>query len=149
MTASSMPNPYDQPHPSPLRRRVASPAHWVALLAAPCAWIFQLLFNFSRVTHGCYPHAVPLAAPLWNDLRTTSATVTLAAVLVCLIAGAIGWQNWRRTREEKPGSAHDLLQSGDGRSRFLGVVGLLSSALFLVAVAVTFLAFTTVPTCGA
>lgn len=148
MNATAVPNPYNQPHPSPQRHRVASPAHWLALLAAPSAWIAQLLINTSMVTHGCYPHAVPLVAPVWSNLRMVSSLVTASALLICVAAGAVAWQNWQRTRSEKPGSAHELLASGDGRARFLAMVGMLSSGQFLIAVALTAVTLTTVPMCG-
>jgi hypothetical protein len=140
--------PRRQPHPSPHRARVGAWPTWFAILGAPAAWSLQLFVNAALVAHGCYPHDVPLAAPMWNYLGTVSAAVETAALAICIAAGVLGWRNWRRTRDEKQGNLHHLFESGDGRTRFLALVGMMTSALFLVATAFAALNLTVTPQCG-
>jgi len=137
-----------QPHPSPHRHRVLRWAMWFGLLGAPIAWSLQELVNVSLAGHACYPHDVPLALPLWPHLSGISAWVEAAAIAVCIAAGLVAFSNWRRTRDEKPGDAHQLLGSGDGRARFMAMAGIMTSVLFLIGTALAALNLTAVSPCG-
>jgi hypothetical protein len=137
-----------QAHPAPHRARVGLVPIWFAILAGPLAWSTQLLVNSTIAAHGCYPHDMPIASSIWGNAHGVMAGIEIAALVLCVWAGLTGWRNWRRTREEKGGSAHHLLEGGDGRTRFMSMVGMLTSALFLVAVAFSALNLTAVPACG-
>jgi hypothetical protein len=121
-------------HPAPHRRRVARWVIAIALFVAPVTWGLQLLVAVTLAGHACYPHAVPRALPLWANLSQRLLAMNIAAIALCLIAGFVAWLGWRRTRAERPGDAHHLLESGDGRTRFLAMAGLINSVLFGVAV---------------
>jgi hypothetical protein len=140
--------PRRQPHPAPHRARVGRWTTWFSILGAPLAWSLQLLINASLSAHGCYPHDVPLAVPLWGHLDAAAAGVEAVAAAVCFAAGFAAWLNWRRSRGEKAGNAHHLVESGDGRTRFMAMVGMMTSALFLIATGFAALNLTTVPACG-
>ena len=120
-------------HPSPHRQRVGALAMWFCILGAPAAWSLQQLVNAPLFAHGCYPKDVPLAEPIWTNARGVALGIEAVAIVVCILAGLMAWRNWRRTRAEKEGSGHHLMESGDGRSRFMSMVGLICSALFLLA----------------
>lgn len=120
-------------HPSPHRERVSLWSLWFCILGAPAAWSLQELVNAPLFAHGCYPKDVPLAAPIWANAGSVALGVEVVAIVVCIVAGLTAWRNWRRTRAEKEGSGHHLMESGDGRSRFMAMVGLLCSGLFLLA----------------
>lgn len=121
-------------HPAPQRARLSSVSTWFALLAAPIAWSLQQLANAAIAAHGCFPHDEPVGAPLWHDLVAVSLSIDIAAFVVCLAAVFVAARNWRSTHTERPGSAHRLIGSGDGRTRFMAMASLMSSCLFLVAV---------------
>ena len=137
-----------QPHPSPHRHRVLRVALWFGLLGAPVAWSLQELVNVSLAGHACYPHDLPLAMPLWLQLGSIALWVEAVAVIVCIAAGLVAFASWRRSRNEKPGDAHQLLGSGDGRTRFMAMAGVMTSALFLIGTALAALNLTAVPPCG-
>ena len=139
---------HEQPHPSPHRARVGRWAVWFPMVAAPLAWNLQLLVNVPIVAHGCYPHDVPLDSPIWSNLGAVNAWVEALSLLICVIAGLVSWRTWLRTRDEKPGTAHQLIESGDGRTRFMAMVGMLTSCLFIIAVAFAAATLATVPPCG-
>ena len=76
----------------------------------------------------------------------------MAISILCLVVGVaaplLALRSWRRTRDEQPGSAHHLLSSGNGRTRFLAVCGLLSSVLFLIALVAASATLFLLPLCG-
>jgi len=121
-------------HPSPQRHRVGPWSMWFAILGAPVAWSLQQLVNPPIFEHGCFPKDVPLAEPIWRNGSSVAFSVEAAAIVVCVLAGIVAWRNWLRTRGEKEGSGHHLLEAGDGRARFMAMVGLICSGLFLLAV---------------
>jgi len=138
----------NQPHPSPHRERVGLWSSWFALLAAPHAWALQLLINSALTGYACYPQDVPLDAPIWTGVRTTMAIVEAAAIVLSLAGAWIAWRNWRRTREEKPGSGQRLMEAGDGRTRFMAMSGMMVSVLFGVAIAFSWIQSALLPGCG-
>lgn len=145
MNASSV--MHRQPHPSPHRERVGGFAIWSAILAAPLAWSLQLLVIVPIAAHACYPARVPLAVPIWSNLASVAGVIALVAVAICLVSAGVAWRNWSLTHGEKPGGAHHLMEGGDGRTRFMAMVGLLCSGLFLVAVLISIGMLLTVSPC--
>lgn len=122
-------------HPAPLRGRVALFALVFGVVGAPLAWNAQLLIAITMTSHACYPARTPLAAPIWSELWPIELVVSVVGIGIGISAAVVSLRSWRRTRDEKPGSGHDLLSIGDGRTRFLAMCGMLTSALFLVALA--------------
>ena len=141
-------SPNDQAHPSPHRHRVGGWSRWFALLGAPLAWLTQIFVNAGLAGHACFPDDAPLKAPLWAHLPLTTAAVEALVLLMCLAAGLTGWRNWRRSRHERKGDAHQLVSGGDGRTRFMAMAGMLVSGLFAVAAVFGLLGALTVPPCG-
>ena len=74
--------------------------------------------------------------------------VEAVAVVIGIAAGLVAFANWRRSRDEKPGDAHQLLGSGDGRTRFMAMAGMMTSLLFLIGIALAALNLVAVPPCG-
>lgn len=137
-----------QEHPSPHRGRVAGWALWFGLLGAPFAWTLQELVNVALASNACYPHDVPLPSPLWNGLTGLTLGVEVVAIVLCIAAAVVAFATWRRTGSEKPGDAHQLLGSGDGRTRFMAMAGMMTSVLFLIGTALATLNVTSIPACG-
>jgi hypothetical protein len=132
-SAPAAPGPAEVVHPSPQRERVGPWAMWFCILGAPLAWSLQQLINAPLFAHGCYPKDVPVAEPIWVHAGGVAFAVELVAIGACIGAGLTAWRNWNRTRDEKEGSGHHLMESGDGRSRFMAMVGFICSGLFLLA----------------
>lgn len=146
---STLPPPLQQqPHPAPHRNRVGRAVPWFALLGAPLAWSLQLLVNAPLAAHACYPQDRPLPLPATDALGAIMLGVEGLALLLCVLAGACAVVHWRRTRAERGGSAQQLVQGGDGRSRFMSLVGVFSSALFGAAVLLTATNVFIVAPCG-
>lgn len=147
MTIQALP-PINVSHPAQHRGRIGLAALLFGIAAAPVAWDTQLLFSVALSGHACYPRNKLLAAPLWSGLWSILLAISLAGIVLAIVGGLVAWRSWRHTREESPGSAHHLLESGDGRTRFMAMCGMLTSALFLVALVFGTAALFLVPLCG-
>jgi len=141
MTSTSLSNGASVGHPAPERGHVALPALWFGIFGAPAAWSVQTLVNLSVASHACYPRLFPLTAPI-TSARGIVFAVSLFALVTCLAALAVATRSWRRTRGEHHAATgrareHDrgtaALETGEGRTRFMALSGVLTSLLFLVA----------------
>jgi hypothetical protein len=135
-------------HPAPHRDHIGLATLLFGIAAAPAAWNAQLLFSVALSGHDCYPHAIPLAAPLWNGLRPVLFAISVAAIVLAIIGGLVALRSWRKTFDERTDSAHHLLDRGEGRTRFMAMAGMLTSALFLIALVFGTAALYLVPLCG-
>ena len=107
---------------------------WFGILGAPSAWSLQQLINPPLFAHGCYPKDVPHhRADLGQRRRRRHGGRARRRHHLRPRRTGRGWRNWGRTRDEKEGSGHHLMEAGDGRSRFMAMVGLICSGLFLLA----------------
>jgi hypothetical protein len=128
-------------HPAPARGRAGLPALWFGLFGAPVAWAVQTLVNLPIAAHACFPALEPHATPVVAGLRGMVFGVSLAALVVAALATAVAWRSWSRTREEHQassgsGARHDrstaALETGEGRTRFMALAGLMTSVTFLL-----------------
>lgn len=118
----SAPDPHqvEEPHFRPLGL-----AQGVGLFAAPLAWFFQLLIAYSMVRTVC------AASSMWM----------LHLVSVLALAGAVtGLVNAYRAWRSEGGGLHEIGGGAVGdRSRFVGQVGSISSAFFIILIVVTWM----------
>lgn len=125
----------------------------VALFGAPGAWVIQMSLSEPIAAYACYPHQAPLPAPLWVELP-----VILAAIsLICLAAGVfstyVAWIFWLQAGNMKisgggsEGSQGVVLDGG--QYRFLAMMGLMSSGVFVIAILFTCFAVFLVSPCSA
>jgi protein-S-isoprenylcysteine O-methyltransferase Ste14 len=109
---------------------------WIGLLAAPAAWFVQFTVGqwLSAVT--CTPSGRGLPVHGW------ALPATVVAALVALLGGLSAFATFRATRE--------LDQDADpprGRIRFLGIVGMVTSPLFLFVILMGGLGALSLSTC--
>ncbi|HET7613755.1 MAG TPA: hypothetical protein VFK26_07490 [Gemmatimonadaceae bacterium] len=128
-------------HPAPARGRVALSGLWFGFLAGPLGWTVQTLVDSAVASHGCFPRLSPLSTPTVGGLRGIVFAVSLAAIALCIAGAAVSWRDWTRTREEHhrgSGKASEhaqptaLLETGEGRTRFMALSGVLVSLTFLI-----------------
>lgn len=135
-------------HPAPLRH-AASPWRMIFILAgAPIAWLSQLIVAYMLATHACYPHVAPEIVPTNRFLSPILAIIMgLAVVASC---GALwgSWRLWQETRTEAKGKRRQALTFGEGRMRFMAMVGTIVSSLFAVACLFAWIAYILVSPCG-
>jgi hypothetical protein len=87
---------------------------WAGVLLAPLAFLLNLQVTYMLVALEC-DNATP-----W--LHASS----LLMLLLALGGGWLAWRDWRRTGGGRPGDGGGVVP----RSRFLAVMGLMTSALF-------------------
>jgi hypothetical protein len=123
-------------------------ALWFGIAAAPFAWTLQQIISSTLAGYACYPHADPRTSPVWSGLPPVLLAVSAVAFAIALSGGGVAWNAWRQTRSERPGSAHHLMETGDGRTRFMAMCGMLTSSVFVIALAFGTTALYLVPLCG-
>jgi hypothetical protein len=134
-------------HPAPHRHRVSLAALFFGLAAAPAAWNAQLLISVALSAHACYPRDVPLTLPIWGGLWPILVAIDVAGIVLAVAGGLVSLRSWRLTFDEAPGSAHQLLDIGQGRTRFLAMFGVLTSVLFTLGMLFAAAAVFVVPLC--
>jgi len=126
--------PASHPHPSPHRRRVSLAGQLFGVAVGPAAWIAQLVAGYGLSSYACYPGNTPLQSPPDGGEHLLLLVINLVCLALAGAGLAVSWSSWRRTRDEMPGRAAGMLETGEGRSRFLAICGVLSAAGFAVAI---------------
>jgi hypothetical protein len=145
--SDSMSHP-DTRHPAPQRSRVSLVMLAIGLVGAPLAWSVQIVVGFAIAAYACYPQRMSLAAPVLAGLKGQLAALSIAAIVLAAICTFVAWRSWSRTRGEQAGDHHALLEHGEGRTRFMAMCGLLTSAGFLIVLLFTSVVLVFVQPCG-
>ncbi|SEL16957.1 hypothetical protein [Nitrosovibrio tenuis] len=136
------------PHRYPMGRTL------VSLFGAPVAWVMQMSLSEPIAAYACYPRQVPLSAPLWVELPLILAVISLVCLAAGLLSGYVAWTSWRQIRNgsvviTKAANGHPDAGVDEGQTRFLTMLGMMSSSLFIVAIVFTCCAIFLVPPCSA
>jgi hypothetical protein len=131
-------------HPAPQRGNVALWTLWFGFLGAPLGWTLQTLANTAVASHGCYPQLFPMHSPMTGGMRGILFVISLVAIIAAVAALAVSWSTWHRTsgeHQEKSGAnarQHNqstaALETGEGRTRFMALSGVLTSVVFLIVI---------------
>ncbi|MDQ3819194.1 MAG: hypothetical protein M3362_16170, partial [Acidobacteriota bacterium] len=92
---------------------------WTGVLLAPFVWSTQMEVNYLLVPYACM-----------TGHRVVLYLVTLVALILAAAGGLISWRNWQEAGREMPDDAGDART----RSRFMALLGLLTSAMFFVVI---------------
>jgi hypothetical protein len=123
----------------------------LGLFGAPAAWVAQMSLTQPIAAYACYPHQVPLSAPLWVDLPAILAIISLVCLAAGLFSGYVAWNSWRRTRHQlaRDGNGEHVIEADEGQTRFLAMLAMMSSFMFIVAIVFTGCAVLLVSPCSA
>lgn len=119
-------------HPAPHRHNTPGWRVAAGLGGAPAAWV--IVMTLSVIWPGC-------------SGRPPLATASIAAVAAAAVCGSLAFKAWRRIRAESAGGEARALDVGEGRARFLAMLGMLSSGLFGIASLYSALAAILVASC--
>lgn len=135
-------------HPAPHRERVSLALILYALFAAPIVWAGDLMIAFGLVGHACYPGDTPLAQPTAGMAHVWPLVLACHLIALALIASGIaaGYVCWIRTGPPH-GHHHHLIEKGEGRTRYIGIVGMGFGAMFFLIAAAELLSHLMVPIC--
>ena len=118
-------------HPAALRDRATPWLVIAGLFAAPVGWSMQLLISYGLDGDSCAVNsaAMPGLVGLKGGLLVA---IGLIAIAVCLAGLAAAYRVWRVARGEGAGDHFEGLTAGIGRTRFLGLAGMVAAAFFTV-----------------
>jgi hypothetical protein len=140
--------------PSEPTHRISTTSLMATLVAAPAAWVLQLLVNYGLSSEACFPHDAPRVAPapglawVWPVLLTID-IVTLVVAAAALVLALVNWQRARAGRVGGWGGPERQLMEGTaGRTRFLAVWGVFTSLCFVVALVFDLVTVFGTPLCG-
>lgn len=136
-------------HPSPHRERVGVAALFYGLFIAPLVWAGNLMITYALATHACYPGHDPLvqATPGFGFAWPLILALFLATLVLCASGFAVSWRNWLISGAESEGHVHHLLDAGEGRTRYLSVIGMAYGMLFFVLTVLGVITLAIVPLC--
>ncbi|HEU4376499.1 MAG TPA: hypothetical protein VFS02_23600 [Telluria sp.] len=135
-------------HPAPHAGRVSITRLLLLLTGAPVAWAVQIAAGYGAAAYACYPHRDALAAPVLPHLHGLLIALSVAAIALAALCALLSYRSWRLTRNEVKGDHHQLLDVGEGRTRFMALCALISSVGFGLALLVTTSVLVLVPPCG-
>ncbi|HEX8073126.1 MAG TPA: hypothetical protein VF546_24475 [Pyrinomonadaceae bacterium] len=92
---------------------------WAGVLVAPCVWALQMELSYLLVQPACQA-----------GRNLSLHVVTVGALLLAAGGGLLAWRNWRQAGARWQAEAGDAV----ARSRFMGLLGLLLSAMFCLAI---------------
>jgi hypothetical protein len=137
-------------HPAQHRGRVSLSALFFGLFAAPVVWAGNVMTTYALAAHACYPDGTPLDRAIdgfgfaW-PLILVCYLITLA---VCAGAGFVSFRNWQATGQETEGHLHHLIEKGEGRTRYLSLIGMAFSGMFFAATFVGIIILAIEPLCS-
>jgi hypothetical protein len=134
-------------HPSHRRRRVGGVRLLVGFLGAPTAWALQMTVSDFLVSYACYPHEQPLSSPRFPWLHAALIAAYALSVAAGFACAAVAWFSWRRSRRENKDGHDRTLDIGEGRTRFLALISVYASGLFIVAILFCVFTLLLVPPC--
>ena len=128
---------FDIGHPAPDRGRIGLGLLMFALSGAPIAWALQLLTGSSIAGLACLsPHGVAVETARIDWGNPVMIAVNIAALALAGLALVASIVILRRTGHESEGGHDSVMDAGEGRSRYIGIWGLWTSLLFIIAIAV-------------
>jgi hypothetical protein len=121
---------------------VTRPVHpalpWVGVVAAPLAWVFQLIVGYAFQEAGCAPiSGMPVLDTDTEPWIAAVSIVAIAAAVVGLGAAALTLR----------GATADAEADPRGRIAFMGDVGLLVSVIFLAVIVLGLVAVPSLDAC--
>ncbi len=136
-------------HPSPHRDRVGLVPLFFGLWAAPAVWVGQLIVDYGLASYSCYPRYVPRNHVIagWGGIWWGLLAINIVSILAAAAGAAVSYRSWTATRHENAGHTGHVMETGVGRTRFLALLGLLTSCGFAAAIVFDLIVLLVVPLC--
>lgn len=93
---------------------------------APVAWSMLELTAYGLASHACFPGYEPRMTLSGSWLQPLLLGVGVLALVVGLAGLTASWRSLRCTADEHRGATGELLEVGEGRTRFLAIWGVLA-----------------------
>ena len=117
------------------------------VFGGPVAWNAQLVANYALATYPCFRGGITRSEPLpgWEAEWPLLLAINLAAILITSASVAVGLQAWRSARRSR--AAGGDTQRG-ATLRAMGIAGLMSGGVFLIAIVFALVALLMAPQCS-
>ncbi len=130
-------------HMPPIR---APRRFWMGLFgacAAPIFWLGQLILSYGVTAIACYGSDHPTTLKETSALRGMLMTFDVVAVFACAVGAILSYRCFGSTAQ-----GEEVHRQVEGRVRFLGIWGLLSSLWFFAAILFSTIASLGMPLCA-
>ena len=136
-------------HPAQHRERVSLTALFFGLFAPPIVWAGNLMVTYALAVHACYPGPEPLDDVIqgFGFAWPLMLGCYLLTLIICSAAGAVSYRTWTITGRETEGHVHHLMEKGEGRTRYLALIGISFSVLFFSVTLIGVIIFAFEPLC--
>jgi hypothetical protein len=118
------------------------------LFGAPAAWSIHELVAYAVAAHACYPSAEPKLSVAMPGVTTIDLVVTLAMLVVALLAALVAARSWKLSRGERGPEAHHSLERDQGRSSFMALSGFVVSLIFTFNIVMDVIVILMEPACS-
>lgn len=138
-------------HPPPNRGEAHPLLVLAGVVASPLAWIIQICICEALASHACFPREHPLSAPELTSLLRLVAAVSAGSFVVACTGFAAAWTSWRTAGDghTDAGDPDALgLFKHERRMRFLALVGVFGSSVFILGLLLTAMAAFVVSPCA-
>jgi hypothetical protein len=135
-------------HPVRDRRAPSNFAQLFGVFGGPVAWNAQIVSSFALTSHPCFEHRAARETALqgWESISRWVLAINVSAIVVtalALVVAIIVWR-WGRNQEAHTGPAPRLVT----RTWAMGVAGVLSSGILLLAAIFALVASLGTPVCS-
>jgi len=134
-------------HPAPERRKVSMLSLVLGLAVPPLVWSAQSILGYAISSNACFPGDSLLRHPVLPHLRPLLAALNCGALAMAVMSFGVAYRSWSLTRFERGGDSGQLIDQGEGRTRFLAVCGMLVGAGFGVAILFSSISLLLSPLC--
>ena len=118
----------------------------LGLAAGPLAWALNLTLSYGFASQTCFSGLMPrVGATGLGWLWWLLIAIDLAGLAGCAAAALLSYRNWRDAPRPLP--VDEEVETGEGRSRFLGLWGMATSAVFAAAIIFGFVGLWVLPLC--
>lgn len=137
-------------HPAPHRHLIRIGPLLLGLFGVPFLWGIRLVANYAIASQFCFEGAVrrytlpDTLGWIWWMMVAIDLLTIIAGVATALVS----YRNWRLTAEENATPNSALIETGEGRTRFLSLWGILVASLFILAALVDLVALCVIPVCA-
>jgi len=121
-------------HPAPHRDQVGLTWLLIAMFAPPAAWSAHLIVNYATASRVCFPDRVPHFTPSVHWLWLLLIIIDIISLAISAFAALLAHRSWRATSEEMADHPSPIVETGEGRTRFLAIWGFFIGTGFFVAV---------------
>lgn len=132
-------------HP-PLRSAAPLFLLFFGVAAGPIVWIIHLIVNAIVAGHACAGSELGYTEWGWSAERLILVAIDAAALVTAFAATLVSLWCWRAVNAEHAGTGN-ILQVGEGRTRFIAACGILTGAGFMLAILFDTFAAISAPRC--